>query len=172
MHGTTVCATHGGKASQVMKAAKRRLSEAKAEDEMRTLGARRDIMPGEALLEEVQWTAGHVAWLRERVQEVDQQALVFGRTKTVEDDAGLVVTMEAKASVWYTLYERERQHLITATSAALKAGVEERRVRLAEAQGAQVAAVIQRVLDALELTAAQRKMVPTIVPAALRAITA
>jgi hypothetical protein len=55
-------------------------------------------------------------------------------------------------------------------TAALKAGVEERRVRLAENQGALVAQAIRQVLDQLNLTPTQQELVPTVVPAALRLI--
>ena len=72
------------------------------------------------------------------------------------------------ASVWYVLYERERKHLVAVAAAALKAGVEERRVRLAEQQGNLVADVIRRILDALDLSPAQRERVPEVVPAQLR----
>lgn len=170
IRGGTVCAIHGGNSPTVRAAAKRRLEEAEAQKAVVTLGVRRDVMPGDALLEEVQWTAGHVMFLRSKVQELEDKELVWGLAKEEVGDDGVKVTHAASTSVWYDLYERERKHLVQVCSAALKAGVEERRVRLAESQGAQVAAVIQRVLDGLELSADQLELVPTVVPAALRAI--
>lgn len=170
MRGSTVCKFHGGKSPQALAAAKRRLEEAEAEKAVVSLGVRRDVMPGDALLEEVQWTAGHVAFLRGKVQELEDKELVWGKTKYKENLDGFEVTEAAATSVWYDLYERERKHLVQVCTAALKAGVEERRVRLAESQGQQVAAVIQRVLDGLGLSPGQLELVPTVVPAALRAI--
>lgn len=185
--GATVCNLHGGKAPQVRAAAARRREESAAQAAVTTLGLPVDISPTEALLEEVRWTAGHVQWLRGKVQELAEavtledengdpverggdHALVWGTTKvkTGGDDRG--TTQEAAPSVWYVLYERERKHLVTVAAAALKAGVEERRVRLAESQGELVATVIRRILDALNLTPEQQALVPEVVPAQLRLI--
>ena len=148
--GGTVCIKHGGAAPQVRAKANRRLQEAEAALAVQVLGGRRDITPTEALLEEVQWTAGHVAWLRERLHE---QA-----------------TDDLTSSPWYTLYLKERDHLVVATAAALRAGVEERRVQLAEHQGSLLASAITRILDALHLTPTQAELVPTVVPQILRQI--
>jgi len=145
-----------------------------AEKAVTTLGLSRDVSPSEALLEEVRWTAGHVDWLRDRVREVERDELVWGKTKEKSgslDPDGLPaaeVTESAAPSVWYDLYEKERKHLVTVCTAALRAGVEERRVRLAEAQGAQVAEVTRAILDDLSLTLEQQQKVATVVPARLR----
>lgn len=177
MRGQRVCRMHGGASGRAKAAAERRLQEQAAQAAVVTLGLPVDVSPTEALLEEVRWTAGHVQWLRDRVQELEERSdlesdeahsLVWGTTKvkTGGDDHG--TTQEAAPSIWYVLYERERKHLVTVCAAALKAGVEERRVRLAENQGALVADVIRRILDALNLTDQQRELVPTVVPAQLR----
>ncbi|PYG00178.1 hypothetical protein SAMN05216184_104117 [Georgenia satyanarayanai] len=200
--GGTVCRVHGGATQRARAAAARRVAEQQALAAVTTLGLPRDISPTEALLEEVRWTAGHVQWLRGKVQELEQQpsrevedsdgeladlggqhSLVWGvtREKTGGDDRG--TTQEAAPSIWYVLYERERKHLVTVASAALKAGVEERRVRLAESQGALVAGVIRRVLDGMleQLLAAGmapgmrdvwQESVVEIVPRELRALAA
>lgn len=170
IRGGTVCAIHGGKTPVVVAAAKRRLEETEAEKAVVLFGARRDVMPGDALLEEVQWTAGHVGWLRLKVQELEARDLEWNLTREQDTKDGMMERHDASPSVWYSLYERERKHLVAASTAALRAGVEERRVRLAESQGQQVAAVIQRVLDGLGLSEVQLGLVPTVVPAALRAI--
>ena len=168
MAGSEVCRVHGGRAPQVKAAAARRLAEQAAQQAVRTLGLPVDISPTEALLEEVRWTAGHVAWLRDRVQELQQGDMSWGTTKvkTGGDDAG--TTQEAKPSVWYELYTRERTHLIKVCDAAIRAGVEERRVRLAEQQGDLLALAIRQILDAFGLSGDPR--VATIVPGVLREI--
>lgn len=187
--GATVCASHGGRAPQVKAAAARRVEEQAAQAAVVTLGLPVDISPTEALLEEVRWTAGHVQWLRGKVQELEerpevtiedadgnpvdvggQHSLVWGvtREKSGGDDRG--TTQEAAPNVWYVLYERERKHLVQVAAAALRAGVEERRVRLAESQGELVATVIKRILAALNLTPEQAAQVPEIVPRELRMI--
>jgi hypothetical protein len=54
---------------------------------------------------------------------------------------------------------------------ALDAGVAERSIHLAERQGAMVAAVLERIFDDLALDERQRRLVPTVVPRHLRALT-
>lgn len=197
--GTDACRFHGGSAPQVRRAAAVNAAEAEAARQVATLGLRLDVSPTDALLEEVQWTAGHVAWLRQRVQELGPQVdsiesnldgseaqltsrhpnhakhgLTWGTKQWTDkhtDDGGETTSIEAAGpSVWYQLYAKERDHLVAVCSAALKAGVEERRVRLAEQQGDLVAEVIRRILDALNLTPEQQQLVPVVVPQQLRLI--
>lgn len=171
---------HGGSAPAVKAAAKRNLAEAAVRDTMtaavKTLGLPIDVDPGKALLDEIHWTAGHVAWLRAKVQELEDDALVWGRSQTevgVGPEGPIdKVTEKAGAATWYELYMREREHLAKVCSLALKAGIEERKVKLAESQGLLVADVIRRILGALGLTPAQQLLVPEIVPRELRALAA
>ncbi|MEV7962398.1 hypothetical protein [Oerskovia paurometabola] len=181
------CNSHGGAAPQVRAARLRRAQEAEAARQVATLGLAVDITPTDALLQEVQWTAGHVQWLRTKVQELDEQALVWGTTAESEKESDkngreTSFTVSAKPSVWYSLYQAERAHLVAVCTAALKAGVEERKVRLAEQQGDLVVAVIRRILDGLyaallaagltadQLTDAWQTAVADVVPRELRAI--
>lgn len=177
VNGMKVCRMHGGASPQAKKAAARRLQEQAAAQAVATLGIPVETTPTEALLEEVKWTAGHVQWLRERVQEVEQDALVWGRkqekTVTGEDADGEPIpaierTDAAGPSIWYELYTRERTHLVRVCAEAIKAGVEERRVRLAESQGELVAQVIRAILADLGLTSEQETLVATVVPRHLR----
>lgn len=175
MHGQRVCKVHGGMAGQNRAAAARRIERAEAEAAVVTLGLPVDVSPSDALLEEVRWTAGHVQWLRAKVQELrDEQAgtLVWGVTRVVDkqssENPGTDTTESAGPSIWYELYDRERKHLVTVCTAALRAGVEERRVRLAEAQGEQVAGAIRAILADLGLTSDQQAMVSEVVPRHLR----
>ena len=143
---------------------------------VRTLGLPIDVDPGKALLDEIHWTAGHVAWLRDKVQELKDDDLVWGRTQT---DTGIgpqgpvdTVTEKADPNVWYQLYLKEREHLAKVCALALRAGIEERKVKLAESQGLLVADVIRRILGALGLSPEQQRLVPEIVPRELRALAA
>lgn len=176
--GLAVCGSHGGATTRAKTAAKLRELEEKAWRTLKTYGQKKDTTATEALLEEVKWTAGHVAWLRERVQEIeasaeagyDQNGLVWGvvRRKTGGEDRG--VTEEATASIWLKLYQIERAHLIRVCSEAIRAGIEERRVKLAEEHGALLAQVIRAVLDDLSLTPEQQARVSEVVPRHLRAV--
>lgn len=178
MQGQNVCGFHGGQAPQNKAAAKKRMIEEKARRLVDTYGVKVQTTATEALLEEVQWTAGHVAWLRERVQEIEtaagggESALVWGVTRRKSGGEDWGETEEAAPSIWLKLYQQERTHLVRVCAEAIKAGIEERRVRLAEQQGELVAAAIKRILDELHLTREQLERVPEIVPRHLRAIAA
>lgn len=158
------------------KKAKDVIAESAARKAVVAYGLPRDISPTEALLEEVRYTAGHVAWLRGKVREIEDGDLVWGVTEETDKQAsefpGIDVTRAAKPNVWLELYYRERQHLVAVTKTAIAAGIEERRVRLAEQQGALVAQVIRAILADLALTPEQESRVPEIVPRHLRALAA
>jgi hypothetical protein len=166
--GVGRCKLHGGSTRDHRAAA----AEELARKAVTTYGLPRDISPTDALLEEVRYTAGHVAWLRERVAGLEQRDLVWGMTeqaeKTATEFSGTDTTYAAKPNVWLELYMRERKHLVEVTKAAISVGIEERRVRLAEAQGSLLNDVIRRILDRLALTADQRGLLPVVVPEELR----
>lgn len=210
--GAKRCWRHGGSSPQAKKAAERRVAEAAARETMakavRTLGLPIDVDPGKALLDEIHWTAGHVAWLRDKVQELttvqtltrgtedrtvwtkdgdsefvegsdessnpNAHSLVWGQTeyrdKTGGEDAGQTVVEQATINMWYQLYLKEREHLAKVCALALRAGIEERKVKLAESQGLLVADAIRRILGALALTPEQQQLVPVVVPRELRAL--
>ncbi|HWU23655.1 MAG TPA: hypothetical protein VN088_19105 [Nocardioides sp.] len=144
------------------------MAEAKARELTVTYGLPVDTTPEQAILDEVQRTAGHVAWLAQQVQAMTKGELTWGLTKSKEggDDRG--ETEEAVPPVLLRLYQEERKHLVVVCAAAMRAGIEERRVKLAEQQGALVAQVIRAVLGDLNLTADQQALVPVVVPARLR----
>lgn len=177
MAGQNVCVRHGGGAPQNRKAAARRIAEEKVQALVATYGLKVETTATDALLDEVQWTAGHVQWLRERVQEIEagaepgaENALVWGvtRKKSGGDDHG--VTEEAAPNIFLKLYQQERTHLVTVCAQAIKAGIEERRVQLAEQQGALVAQAIRAILGDLQLTPEQQSRVSEVVPRHLRAL--
>jgi hypothetical protein len=155
MHGQAVCSAHGGRAKQNKAAAKRRLAAEEAKRAVVTYGLPRDIDPADALLEEVCRTAGHVAWLELQVRALSPEELVWGRVEEVEKGAsefpGTDTTAKAAPNVWVVLYRDERRHLVDVCATAIKAGIEERRVKLAESQGALLADVIRRLLEDPEL---------------------
>lgn len=185
--GQAVCRMHGGRSPQAQAAGRRRRQEQAAEVAVRTLGLPVDVSPTDALLEEVRWTAGHVQWLRARVQELEdgmtvsgygadnpatRHPLVWGTTKVTEkqatDNPGTDTVESSGASIWYDLYAKERAHLVVVCREAIKAGVEERRVRLAEQQGELVAGAIRAILADLGLTPEQQAKVSEVVPRHLR----
>lgn len=178
LKGATRCGNHGGKSPQAQRAAERRLAEQELHQVVKTLGIREtypDIDPGAALLEEIRIAHAHVRWLRGQVAELSPHELTWGRTQHEEGigaEGPIDKTTEAaKPSVWYELYSKEREYLVKVSAAALKAGIEERKIRMAEQQGELVAVVLKEIFGALNLTTAQQSLLPTIVPQALRQLT-
>ena len=154
--GGTVCTSHGGAAPQVRAANRRTVEAATAAKAIATYGLPVDIDPHDALMEEIARTAGHVRWLAGVVQAMDSEALVWGKTGTEQRRGGpggdyALLSSTAQPSVWVSLYQAERTHLVAVCRAAIGAGIAERQVRLAEAQGALIAAVIRSMIEDPEL---------------------
>lgn len=174
MLGQDVCASHGGKAPQNLAAAQRRLDEIKAAKYVETFGLPREVHPRDALLEEVYRTAGAVDWLHVQVQMLRADQVTWGMTEEIDKGAGehpgTDTTHAAAVNVWVQLWQAERKHLVQVSKAALDAGIEERRVKLAEQQGAILAGVIKAVLGKLDLTPEQAKAAPRIVAEQLREV--
>ncbi|MEY2243193.1 hypothetical protein AB8A21_09655 [Streptomyces sp. BF23-18] len=179
--GAGHCKLHGGSTRSQAVSAVPRAIEARARVLVQTYGAPIETTATQALLDEVQRTAGHVAWLGDRVREIEsvevagtgsEHPLVWGVTKEKSGGEDRGTTEEAVPSVWVRLYQQERAHLVKVCSEAIRAGIEERRVRLAEAQGVLVAQAIRAILADLDLTAEQQMRVPEIVPRHLRALAA
>jgi hypothetical protein len=169
--GATRCRLHGGASPNSLAKAEERLADAEAGRQLVKLGVtHRNIHPAEALIELVSYQASIVDFWRHKVSQLEEADLTWGRTKVKEggDDRG--TTSEAKPNIAYVLLGESSDRLARYCEAALKAGVEERKVRLAESQGALVAQAIRTVLDGLDLTPAQLELVPRVVPAALRLI--
>lgn len=186
--GSDKCRMHlGKKAGPVAAAAK---AEAKAARIMATYGLPIETNATQALIDEVQRTAGHVEWLAQRVRELDtdpanledpdgsvragngRHPLVWGVTRIKEGGHDGGITEEAQPSIWLKLYQQERAHLVRVCAESIKAGVDERMVRLAEEQGRQIAGVIRGILEDLVLTPEQQARVREIVPRRLRAVSA
>ena len=138
-------------------------------DSMRRFGELIDAEPSTILLNTVSWTAGYVAWLREKVARIDtDEELVWGQVEKTVTGSTVVVKHAVGENAWVALLGKWHDRLVRACEIALKAGVEERRVKLAEEQGEMVAAVFRSVLAELDLTPEQADRAATAVPKHLR----
>ncbi len=154
MLGLTVCWRHGGatKASRAKNGeAKQQILIAKAYDRVvRTYGQARNVSPAEAILEEVHRTAGIVTYLEQLVGDLNQASL-----KQYDGEGW------EKQSVWVTMYQNERAHLVKACSEAIRCGVAEKTVALKQQQGALLASVVRGILE--DLGVAQDVRAPEVV---------
>lgn len=168
--GVGRCKLHGGTTPSHVAAGK----VAMAERAVVTFGLPREIDPRDALLEEVYRSAGAVDWLQQQVHKLEADQVVWGKAEEVDKQAGefpgVDTTHKAAVNVWVELLNRERKHLVDVCKAAIAAGLEERRVRLAEQQGAMLASVIKNILGDLDLTPEQQGRVREVVPRHLRAV--
>lgn len=134
--------------------------------------------PGAVLVGLIEVSAGLVDFYREQVRDLDPGALVWGVTKTKATAAGSMlltfghtgseddedseigltdfgsapsseVESKASVSIWLQLFDAERDRLARLAVAALKAGVQERQIQLAERQGEVVGSAIRQILDAM-----------------------
>jgi hypothetical protein len=112
----------------------------------RTYGAKLPINPYTGLLDEVQWRAGHVAWLRDRLQGLSPDEL------WVTDDRG-----NLRDSPTLRRYDKERELFDRACKLAIDAGIAERYVQLAELQGATLYRLLHRALDEVGADAELRR---------------
>ena len=176
--GLDVCQWHGAATPAAQAKAARIVERQAAELAAQRIGVPVQTTPQQALLDEVQRAAGMVAYYGARVEEIANEnpnRLVNGTTKIENREgfqAGRTSTVETAPNVWLTLWNEERDRLARVSTAAIRAGIEERRVELAEHQGLMIAAVIRRILDRLNLDDTQRVLVGEVVPAELRALAA
>lgn len=168
--GAGRCKLHGGKTPSHNAAGQKVL----AERAVVTFGLPREVDPRDALLEEVYRTAGAVDWLHQQVQALQAEQVVWGKTEAVEKQAGEFPGVDTKhaaeVNVWVQLWMAQRAHLVKVAKEAIGAGLEERRVRMAEQQGAMLAGVIKAILGDLDLSPDQQARVATVVPMRLRAV--
>lgn len=151
------CYLHGGNTpGQVIKAEREEVYE-----RARTYGASINIAPEQALKEEVCRTAGHVRWLSEVVANIlhegdgyeifqDEEGKQMFRPKTglkQMDNSGKF----EKASVWVEMYQKERDMLVRVCKVALDAGIAQREIQLAEAQGEMMGRIVIAVIGDPEL---------------------
>lgn len=165
--GMTVCYYHGSatKASKRKAVRNLALGEAMAAiAEERALGRVLPVEPAEAMLEMVREAAGNVAVLRHLVQtltvdqvedpdpEVDGDGQIE-RGALAASIAGLTGSEakrnEAAPHVWVVMYNDERERLVRWSKACRDAGVDERRLELAEGQARMLATVLRGAAEAL-----------------------
>jgi hypothetical protein len=144
--GQAVCRFHGGNTANSRKAGQKIFREKKARELGErlavTLGHPIDISPHDLVLDQIRRSAGHMAWYLSRIQALGAEDLVRGIRgvqKTIKEgfQAGETTVTDAgpEINALVDLYNRERKFGTDLAAKAITAGIEERRVRLAESQG-------------------------------------
>lgn len=116
------------------------------------LGRPRETDPKRALLEQVWEAAGNVAFLRDRVADMGTDLTLMS-----SDQVGgrLVIRDDVRAMV--KLYNDERDRLAKIALMTINAGVSESLVAIARTTAESIAAVVNAVLEGLELPEEQRE---------------
>lgn len=148
--GQRVCRYHGAATGQAKAAAEARAGEDAARKLASKWGTPIETTPVEAILGGISAQAGRVQFYWDRVEAViaeDKHNLVWGRTKEKDagDDRGN--TWEAKPNIWLTLHTEAARDLFRMGIEAHKAGIEERKIQLAERDGKLVADVLRATAD-------------------------
>lgn len=136
-------------------------------------GDKMDIHPADALIQLVQCKAGEVAYWNSKIRELQELGLEVveeGVVRTVDGPMGETVTSETRPHPWYEMLRVAERDLANYCTVALRAGVEERQVRIAESLGGQILEVVNQVLERLQLTPSQMSIAGDVVPTVLRAI--
>lgn len=160
--GTGRCRYHGGRTKQSnTKAMRERMAEQAKVDEMIYGAPAEQIDPGEAVMQELARTAGHVQWLFDQLQKEEAELVEAGesRSKVLKQFTKLGQT----PSVYIDLYFRERQHLLTVAKTASGMGIAERQIRLAEEQGQLLAQVLRGFIADMQLTPEQMVRAPGLI---------
>lgn len=158
--GATVCAAHGSRAMQVRSKAERRLAAERAQQavgDLVQLGS--DLSLGEIYRSILGATSQAIRWHAAMGERVE-------RLNAIRYEAFGTGTEQLRAEV--ALYERSMDRVVKFAETIVRLDIESRRVRLAEAEALLVAEVIRRVLEALDLSAEQRALIPVVVPRELR----
>ena len=136
---------HGGSTPSHVAAGQKALAERAA----RTYRVPRDVTPIQALVELLHDSAGHVAWLRDMVQDSDPDALIWGRADEVNRESGEFPGVDTKyaaaPSVWLAQYDKERRFLLDVGRDLAKLGMDWDAQSAIRRQGAALATVVRDV---------------------------
>ena len=162
--GVGTCKLHGGSAP----AAELKGLIELARREQHVMGAPLSIEPQDAILECIRIAAGEVSHASERIAELEEDDAVgpvvthslrrvdagersYKNTSSAEQLTADTRSGPPALHIWIIVRQRAMDRLVNYSFAALKAGIEERRVRVAEQQGMLLAQAIQGILRELHV---------------------
>ena len=158
--------------AQTMVAARKEAEE----EAKRLMGPAIDVDPMDALLWCVRIAAGEVAYLTWKLESLTEEEIIV-QEMTIEKREAYgehaesydqeTVSNKADLSIWIRARQGALDRLAKFSKMALDAGIDERRLALAEDAGDQLSSMLREVLEGLELTPAQEQRAPEIVRGAL-----
>jgi hypothetical protein len=165
MNGATQCSWHGN-APQVKSAAKRRHAEhmAKVRALKRLEREGYPVISGPEAVIEILEERLSVQVALSRALDTMVRRLAEADELRYEHRAG--EQLRGEVAAWLTL----NQQVAKLGSDYLKIGLDERKVRIAEAQAQILIGVIQAVMARLDLTSAQRKLAAVVIPEELERV--
>jgi hypothetical protein len=125
-----------------------------------------DMSPVDILVDELKRSAGFAFWIESKMAEWDDE-LVDLQVENIDDKGSMQIATNNRA-LWMDVWQKERAHLARVAKLCIDAGVDERRVQLAEQQSQMMFMLINEAFDMLRLSEEQKKQVPMIMPALIR----
>jgi hypothetical protein len=142
---------------------------AAAKQEAAIMGVPLDVSPHEALLQCIRITAGEVAYCNMQIQELNSVDEVVEHPLEVTEQIGgegggftQTKMHTPQLNIWVRTRQLALERLAKFSKMALDAGVNERRVQIAEGMAQMLAPVLKAIFDDLQLSAAQKKKAPGI----------
>ena len=161
--GVGRCRRHGGASPQAQVAGVVEL----AKREAAVMGQPLDISPGDALLQCIQIAAGEVQFASEQIARLEAGEAVgpvVTTSRGSSKDRGKFAEIHEGAPalhIWIRVRQQAMDRLVNYSSVAIKAGLEERRVKIAEQTGQLIASAVRGILE--ELGVADRPETPGVV---------
>ncbi|NUL43859.1 hypothetical protein F7P69_01405 [Cellulosimicrobium funkei] len=126
----------------------------------------------ETLLTLIRQKRAEVLWLRSVVQGFSEDQLIWGltehRTSLGPEGPVDVQTHQTTQNIWWKLLREAENQLASWTTAAAKAGVDERRMQIAEAEAAMIVRVLETFINRLELSPERHREARSIMACVLR----
>lgn len=143
----------------------------------RFMGTPLDVDPHDALLHAIRIAAGEVAYCDAQIRRLEEDELFERpRKKTYQRlPSGSLELIEERRdaeviSRWVSLRRDAADRMARYSKMAIDAGIDERRVAVAERVADVIAPLLQNLADDLNLTSKQRELLPDIIGARLRSL--
>jgi hypothetical protein len=117
-----------------------------------------DVAPWDAILAEVRRSGYRILWIEERIgEEIERERSLESQEHDWEPEKFEIARSRAGRELreWVRLGREERAHGAQVARAAVQAGLSERYIESVQAEARMIANVLQRALQAAELTSEQ-----------------